>query len=318
MVKVSVVMITYNHELYIKDALLGVLAQTSNFEIELIVADDCSTDKTESVVREIINTHPQSNIIKYTRHAANKGMMPNFIWALEQCKGKYIAMCEGDDYWTDPYKLQKQVDFLEANPEYVMCFHPIKILEPDGSLVDDYISKVPDNYETIETLAERGNYIHTPSVVFRNIIEKWPEELFVSPIGDFFIYMFLGQYGKYGMLKDEMAVYRHQTGIWSKQHEQTRSLKTLLTLLLIYQSLNDTQTHIRKILVNRIKIHFRTLLLSLSDNELQQLRTSKETSQLVDQMMLEIMTEFKNNQIGNINNLTLIKVFIKRGLRIFK
>lgn len=311
-------MITYNHELYIKDALLGVLAQTSNFEIELIVADDCSTDKTESVVREIINTHPQSNIIKYTRHAANKGMMPNFIWALEQCKGKYIAMCEGDDYWTDPYKLQKQVDFLEANPEYVMCFHPIKILEPDGSLVDDYISKVPDNYETIETLAERGNYIHTPSVVFRNIIEKWPEELFVSPIGDFFIYMFLGQYGKYGMLKYEMAVYRHQTGIWSKQHEQTRSLKTLLTLLLIYQSLNDTQTHIRKILVNRIKIHFRTLLLSLSDNELQQLRTSKETSQLVDQMMLEIMTEFKNNQIGNINNLTLIKVFIKRGLRIFK
>ena len=100
-------------------------------------------------------------------------------------------MCEGDDYWTDPYKLQKQVDFLEANPDYVLNFHKVKILKPDGLLVDDFITKVPDNYETQETLARLGNYIHTPSVVFRNLIIELPKEFSLSPIGDYFLYMLL-------------------------------------------------------------------------------------------------------------------------------
>lgn len=151
--------------------------------------------------------------------------------------------------------MQKQVDFLEANPDHVLCFHPVKILETDGRIVEDYITKVPENYETIETMAEKGNYIHTPSVVFRNIIEKWPEELFVSPIGDFYIYMILGQQGKYVMLKDEMAVYRHQTGIWSSENIHNRNIKWILTLLLIHQTIrDDSKTDIKDALYSRIKI----------------------------------------------------------------
>ncbi|MDO9260985.1 MAG: glycosyltransferase, partial [Flavobacteriaceae bacterium] len=108
---VSVCMITYNHENYIQQAIEGVLMQTCNFEVELIIANDCATDKTDEVIQEIIKNHPNSSWIKYTNHSQNKGMMPNFIWAMQQCKGKYIALCEGDDYWTDPLKLQKQVEF---------------------------------------------------------------------------------------------------------------------------------------------------------------------------------------------------------------
>ena len=133
----SVIMITYKHEGFIAEAIDGVLMQECDFEVELIIADDCSPDKTSLIVSKYIETHPKGQWIKYTRHEHNKGMMPNFIFALEEAKGKYIAMCEGDDYWTDPYKLQKQVDFLEQNEEYNIVFHKVKILNFDGSFLDD-------------------------------------------------------------------------------------------------------------------------------------------------------------------------------------
>ena len=106
--KVSVVMITYGHEKFIREAIEGVLMQECDFEVELILANDCSPDQTDSVIQDIIKNHPKGCWIKYIRQENNIGMMPNFIFALKQCKGKYIALCEGDDYWTDPLKLQKQ------------------------------------------------------------------------------------------------------------------------------------------------------------------------------------------------------------------
>ena len=115
---VSVVMITYNHEAYIQQAIEGVLMQECDFKVELIIADDNSPDNTEVVVKKILSEHSKASWIKYTKHNANKGMNSNFIWATKQCKGKYIAICEGDDYWTDSNKLQKQVDFLEKNKDY--------------------------------------------------------------------------------------------------------------------------------------------------------------------------------------------------------
>ena len=126
---VSVVMMTYGHENYIRQAIEGVLMQNCFFEVELIVANDCSTDKTDLIIKDIIQNHPRGNWIKYHHHEKNVGMMPNFIFALHQATGKYVALCDGDDYWTDPLKLQKQVGFLEENEEYVLCFHKIKILK---------------------------------------------------------------------------------------------------------------------------------------------------------------------------------------------
>jgi glycosyltransferase involved in cell wall biosynthesis len=217
--KVSVSMITYDHEKFIEEAINGVLMQECDFDFELIISNDCSPDNTDAVIQKILQNHPKASCITYFNHKKNLGMMPNSTFALQQCTGKYIAACEGDDYWIDPYKLQKQVDFLEANPDYVLSFHKIKILKSDGSLISDFITKVPENYETQETLARLGNYIHTPSIVFRNIIKEYPKELSISPIGDYFLYMILTEHGKIKYLEDEMAVYRYGVGVISKMDD---------------------------------------------------------------------------------------------------
>jgi glycosyltransferase involved in cell wall biosynthesis len=245
----SVNMITYQHELYIKQAVEGVLMQETNFEFQLIVCDDCSPDTTQQIVQNLIDNHPKGYRIKYFRHNKNIGMQPNGIFALNNCIGKYIALCEGDDYWTDPLKLQKQVDFLEANPDYVLCFHQVGILKTDGEIVDDFITKVPENYENIETLARLGNYIHTPSVVFRNVIKEFPFEFELSPIGDYFLYIMLAKYGKLKYLEDKMAIYRYGVGVHSSLDNLNFRLKNnqIYSCLLSYL----VDENLKKIILER-------------------------------------------------------------------
>ncbi len=246
-------MITYGHEKFIEQAINGVLMQECDFEVELIIANDCSPDKTDELIKNILKNHPRASWIKYIKHNKNLGMMPNFIFAIQECLGKYVALCEGDDYWTDPLKLQKQVHFLEANPDYVLCFHQVNILKTNGEIVDDFITNVPEDYETIETLARYGNYIHTPSVVFRNVIKEFPFEFSQSPIGDYFLYMMLAEHGKLKYLEDKMAVYRYGVGILSGMN----MLKTINSNITLYTCMasyfNDEK--LKKIILERqIKI----------------------------------------------------------------
>ncbi|MEC5157854.1 glycosyltransferase family 2 protein [Chryseobacterium sp. MP_3.2] len=238
--KITILTITYGHEDFIKETLNGILMQTYNGPVEFIIANDNSPDNTDHVIKDYFNETfiPANFEIKYTKHENNIGMMPNFIWALKQASGKYIALCEGDDYWTESDKLQKQVNFLENNQEYVLTFHPIKILKTNGELVDDFITTVPQNYENQETLARLGNYIHTPSVVFRNIVQTFPREFIISPIGDYFLYMILTANGKVKMLAETMAVYRHGVGVLSAQSnlKRAKSFLTFYTLLLSWSN----------------------------------------------------------------------------------
>lgn len=117
---VSVCIITYNHELYIREAIEGVLMQKTTFPIELIISEDCGPDSTRKIVKEYAAKYP--DIIIADLPEKNRGMIDNFHHCVSLAKGKYIALCEGDDYWTDPLKLQKQVDFLEANLEYGLVY----------------------------------------------------------------------------------------------------------------------------------------------------------------------------------------------------
>jgi glycosyltransferase involved in cell wall biosynthesis len=255
--KVSICMITYGHENYIAQAIEGVLMQETNFDFELIVSNDSSPDATDKVVRSIVDNHPNGNRIRYYGHEKNIGMMPNFIFAIQQCQGKYIALCEGDDYWIDPYKLQKQVDFLEANPDYVLSFHKVNILKPNGEVVDDFITKVPENYETIETLARLGNYIHTPSVVFRNIIKEFPPEFSLTPIGDYFLYMLLAEHGKLKYLEEKMSVYREGVGIWSTKSIEVRHFNTAKMNALLYNYFINKENKLISMLLDlKIKNYF--------------------------------------------------------------
>lgn len=117
----SVVTITYNHKPYIRKCIEGVLMQKVNFPMEFIIAEDCSTDGTRAICEEYASKY--SELIRLIISNTNIGCNPNELRAMTAAKGKYIAYCEGDDFWTDPLKLQKQVDFLESHPEYSVCFH---------------------------------------------------------------------------------------------------------------------------------------------------------------------------------------------------
>lgn len=245
-------MITYGHEKYITDAINGVLMQDCNFDLELIISNDSSPDKTDLIVKNIIKNNQRAfKIIKYIKHEKNIGMTPNFIFAMKQCTGKYIALCDGDDYWTDKNKLQTQVNFLEVNCNYVLIFHKILILNTDGKITEDLITKVPENHETQENLALLGNYIHTPSVVFRNCIEEFPFEFSQTQINDYFLYMMLTEKGKLKYIPEVMAIYRQGVGVISKMSYANRFISEINCYSCIASY--STDNNIKKIFFNRQK-----------------------------------------------------------------
>lgn len=314
--KVSVCMITYGHEKYIREAIEGVLMQECDFEVELILANDCSPDLTDEVIQDIIQNHPRASWIKYFKHEKNLGMMPNFIFALEQCSGSYIALCECDDYWTDPYKLQKQVDFLEANPNYVLSFHKVNILKPDGSIVTDFITNVPENYDTQETLARLGNYIHTPSVVFRSIIKKYPKEFSLSPIGDYFLYILLAEHGKLKYLEDEMAVYRYGVGVWSAKSEYSKKLKTAITHSIIINLLSHNNI-VKYILKDRVLNFINIFHSEIKVDDLLQLNTCTFMEKEIYAHLLSKNNVVANSSLTKYTTKELFTIILKRIIKKF-
>lgn len=126
-------MITYNHEPYISQAIEGILAQETTYPVELIISEDCSTDNTRKIVLEYAKEYP--DIIVVDLPDKNRGMNQNALHNFSLARGKYIALCEGDDYWTDPLKLQKQIDFLSVNPEYGMCYTDYRTVDMQGSTI---------------------------------------------------------------------------------------------------------------------------------------------------------------------------------------
>lgn len=166
---VSVCMITYNHEKYISEAIDGVLMQKTNFPIELIIGEDCSTDNTRKIVLEYTEKSP--DIIRPLLSESNLGMTKNFIETMQAASGKYIALCEGDDYWTDPYKLQKQVDFLEENQNYSVCCHRYSIVKINSKKTPDHLDEFfidyPNGFEYDLQQIMKYGILKTLTVVFR-------------------------------------------------------------------------------------------------------------------------------------------------------
>ena len=247
---VCVDMIVFNQEKYVAQAIESILMQQTNFKFVLVIGEDCSTDATRSIVSKYQRDYPDKIILKLPNE--NLGMLYNETTNIALCKGKYIAWCEGDDYWTDPLKLQKQVDFLENNPDYVLCFHEVKILEPGGNFEHDYITSVPYDYENVENLAQRRNYIHTPSAVFRNKIRNFPFEYYDCCVADYFTYIVLGQYGKYKKLNDLMAVYRVGIGTFSGEIRTKRSRYNVNLYVALLSYLTDE--NLKKLIATHYKI----------------------------------------------------------------
>lgn len=241
--KVSCHVITYNHIDYISQCLDGILMQKTDFDFEIIIGDDLSDDGTRELVQQYADKYP--DLIKLNLRKKRGIGIPgkeNFVSTLNMCHGEYISLCDGDDYWTDPLKLQKQVDFLEANKDYVLCFHKVDILQPDGKIVDDFITKIPTEYRLRENIINNANYIHSPTVLFRNLIrdEINSLEFQKSPIGDYFIYTILTQYGKIGFLDMTMAVYRFGAGVYSSLNNLKMITADALLFVNLYSFEKDT------------------------------------------------------------------------------
>ncbi len=215
-VRVSVVMITYGHERFIAQAIEGVLMQVCNFSVELIIANDNSPDKTDDIIQSFLanRTIPPHITIHYTKHSTNLGMMPNFIWALKRAKGQYIALCEGDDYWTKANKLQIQVDFMESHPDYIMCCH-------DRDVVDDNNEVLIHNQQT--TKVDKDTFVQ--SLVYRNVpFDDVFYTYFVkAKNGDTFLIYRLHQLGETKYFDLNAACYRvSDAGVWSQVGAQKR------------------------------------------------------------------------------------------------
>ena len=215
---VSVSCITFNHAPYIRACLDGFLMQKTSFVFEILIHDDCSTDGTREIIEEYSKKYPDIIFpIFQTENQYSKGvrgMMARFNFP--RSRGKYIALCEGDDYWSDPYKLQRQVDFLEANTDFSICFHNMKILnESNPSALEFTNSKDQESVSSILDLASKGNFMFTASVVFKKPKDGFPNWLTDLPIGDYAIHLFNAQFGKIKFLDQVMGVYRiHAGGVW--------------------------------------------------------------------------------------------------------
>jgi glycosyltransferase involved in cell wall biosynthesis len=255
---VSIACITYNQENFIKDAIEGFLMQKTTFPIEIIVNDDASNDNTANIIKDYVLKYPNLIVpIFQLENQYSQGINPGVEFVLPRCNGKYIALCEGDDYWTDPSKLQNQVDFLESNPDFAVCFHRVKVQKGE-EILDDYLTNVPSKITTIEDLS-KGNFIQTCSSVFRRDFLHIPDWINSKlNAGDYPLHMMLATKGKLFYMDECMGVYRiHSSGVYSNA-----SIEILLkgNVYLLKTLLNNFKDHIVK---SNIKNQLRPILSNL-------------------------------------------------------
>ncbi len=220
--------LVYNHEAFLRDCLEGVVMQKTNFKFEAIVHDDASTDRSADIIREYAEKYP--DIIKPIYQTENlysrgDGSLRRVI--REALQGaKYIAVCEGDDYWTDPYKLQKQVDFLESNPDYMMCIHNAKVINEDSLKTGFCKGLIKDEDYTSFDFINAWIW-PTASFVFRSEVlsykYKGPERILNA---DIILLLVANELGKVRGFSDEMSAYRvHGGGVSSSSNGYLRHLK---------------------------------------------------------------------------------------------
>lgn len=251
----SICLITYNQQDYIQQAIEGVFSQKVDFPVEFVISNDCSSDGTHQKIDEILTKAPDNFSIKYFNHENNLGALQNFSFALNQCTGKYIAYFEGDDYWIDPLKLTSQVDFLEKNQDFAICFHNIWVLENGKLSPNLHLEKYNIKEESsIEDYA-KFNYIPTLSAVFRNVEQKLPDWIMDSPVGDIPLFMTIAKQGKIKFFNEKWGVYRKNVGIWCKMGNQRNlnMMKLYDYLIYDYQNLSAVKTNLYKAKYSYIK-----------------------------------------------------------------
>lgn len=237
--KVSVVILTYNQKNFIGKAIESALAQETNFDFEILVGDDCSTDGAQEVIQSYQNQYPDK--VKAILHSKNLGQngLFNTIETLKLAKGAYIAPMDGDDYWTSPHKLQIQVDFMEANPNFSACFHNALITYEDGTPSHELNSPDQKTIITVEDLVGEDEiwFMATSAVMFKNGLMYYPEWFLQSTSGDIPRYVILAKQGPIGYVSGVMSVYRkNRGGVSFRDHY--RDARFLYNRIKMYEGIN--------------------------------------------------------------------------------
>lgn len=228
--KCSVLVTTYNHEGFISQALESVLMQEVNFEFEIIVGEDCSSDRTRDIVTKYHECYADK--IRVILPEKNLGFNGNKIFErqIEAAKGQYIALLDGDDYWTAPHKLQVQVEYLDKHPECAICFHNAKVVHEDEGGQEAWLWN-PAGQREVTTLEDilMDNYIATCTTMFRRgligSLPDWYRDIFAA---DWALHILNAEHGKIAYINEVMGVYRyHQAGLYSPLSPQEKQLDTL-------------------------------------------------------------------------------------------
>ena len=231
---VSITCLAYNHEKYIRDCLEGFLFQKTNFPFEVLVHDDASTDTTPVILKEYAAKYP--DIIKPILRETNLHSVPGHrslnLINLDRAQGKYVAMCEGDDFWCSPYKLQKQFDFMEAHPDYSICAcgiyylnHLHKSYTPQGFPAEEW--PLPQDI-ACKRIFFNDHPLHTPAVFFRMdalraIQDLFQRDILNAPMGDTQLFYHLATQGLVGYIRERMATYRQHASSSSSYNDPERA-----------------------------------------------------------------------------------------------
>jgi glycosyltransferase involved in cell wall biosynthesis len=233
---VSVLILTYNQQKYISDAIESALMQKTTFDYEILIGEDCSTDSTRKIVCEYAARNPSK--IRPLLHSFNVGGLANIQQLLAESCGEFVNLLEGDDYWTCPGKLQKQVEFLDQHPECSLCFHnALRMYEDEDRVPLPYNSA---DQKPISTLADLWQYdfIATCTAMFRkSSARSLPGWYFTLPLGgDWALWMLCSEHGDIGYIDEMMAVYRiHKEGRWNKLDK----IGKLEEIIACYERLNS-------------------------------------------------------------------------------
>jgi glycosyltransferase involved in cell wall biosynthesis len=240
---VSICCITYNHAPYIRQCLDGFIMQKTTFPIEILIHDDASTDGTEEIIREYEVKYP--HIIKPLYEVENqwvKGRRGSATFNFPRAKGKYIALCEGDDYWTDPLKLQKQVDILEENEKSTFCSHAFRMYDIKTSSYQNIQLYNEDKINLdLKCDIQLLGKLHTSTLLFRtSLINEMPEFFSRLPVGDEPLKTFLSYSGSLVYLKDCMSIYRKNVpGSWTATAKNaTRAISKFEKMMIFYDNFN--------------------------------------------------------------------------------
>ena len=242
--KISVVVTSYNHEQYIAQCLDSILMQRGAFELEVILGDDCSTDRTPLILQQYAEKNP--GVFVLLPAAANMGVTRNIKRCLAACSGQYIAFCEGDDYWLDCYKLLKQSEFLESHPAYSLCFNGIVLhYESGNSYVLHYDqAALTKNTLTTEDLIESNFIGNFSCCMYRaDVVRALPQALFTMCTWDWMFNMACSRLGKIGFIRDWMSVYRIRShGAWSGR-SSAEQRKMMVAAIDSYDAYFDHEYH---------------------------------------------------------------------------